>query len=176
MKDFRHEKRNITMKKVVTLILLVLWMSVIFFFSAQNGTQSSGISRFIGYGIAENKNRLLQKDESKEELTKQVEAMQFVIRKGAHMAEYALLAIFFSLHLCTYKKRPGKFWIWAWAFSTLFAATDEFHQWFVPGRDGRFLDVCIDSVGSLIGILVFMLCYHRLGKRKQVLAEKPDLQ
>lgn len=166
------------MKKGITLILLVLWMAVIFFFSAQNGTQSSGVSYSVGYGIAENRNRLLQKEESREELTRQVEAMQFVIRKGAHMSEYALLAVLFSLHLRTYEKRSGRFWLWAWVFSTLFAVTDELHQWFVPGRDGRFQDVCIDSMGSLIGILLFVLCcrYFAKRKQKQILAEKSGLQ
>ena len=32
-------------------------------------------------------------------------------------------------------------------------ATDEIHQYLVPGRACMFTDVCIDSVGALLGIL-----------------------
>ena len=155
------------MKKRITFFILLLWMAVIFLFSAQNGTQSSVISRFIGHGIAENKNKLLQEEKSEEKIEKQVEAMQLVIRKGAHMAEYALLAIFFLLHICSYRRKPRKFWIWSWIFCIVYAGTDEIHQIFVPGRDGRIWDVCIDSIGSLLGILLFMLCYRKIQKRRE---------
>ncbi len=39
----------------------------------------------------------------------------------------------------------------AFAFSTLYAASDEFHQLFVPGRAGLFTDVAIDSCGAALG-------------------------
>lgn len=165
MKDFRHEEREIV-KKRVTFFVLVFWMAVIFFFSAQNGTQSSGISRSVGYGIAENRNRLFQWEMSEEKVAKQVEAMQLVIRKGAHMGEYALLAVCALLHICCYEKKPRRFWLWTWGFCIVFAATDEMHQLFVPGREGRVLDVCIDSIGSLMGVLAFMLCYTKLWNKK----------
>lgn len=166
MKDFRHEERKI-LKKGVTFFILVFWMAVIFLFSAQNGTQSSGISRSVGYGIAENRNKLFHQEKSDEKIAKQVEAMQFVIRKGAHMSEYALLAVFVLLHVCCYERKPKGFWLWAWGFCIAFAATDEIHQLFVPGREGRVWDVCIDSIGSLMGVLVFMLCYKIVWKRKE---------
>lgn len=166
VKDFRHEERKIV-KKGVTFLILVFWMAVIFLFSAQNGTQSSGISRFVGYGIAENRNRLLHQETSEEQVAKQVEAMQLVIRKGAHMGEYALLAVCALMHLCCYERKPERFWLWAWGFCIAFAATDEIHQLFVPGREGRVLDVCIDSIGSLIGVLVFMLCYRKIWNRRK---------
>lgn len=155
------------MKKGITCILLILWMAVIFSFSAQNGTQSSGISRSVGYGIAEKGNRLFHQEKSEEKIAKQVEAMQFVIRKGAHMSEYALLAVLALLHICCYEKRPRRFWLWAWGFCIAFAATDEFHQRFVPGREGRVMDVCIDAIGSLIGVLIFVMCDRKFWSRKE---------
>lgn len=155
------------MKKAITCILLILWMAVIFYFSAQNGTQSSGISRSVGYGIAESRNRLFHQGESEEKIVKQVEAMQLVIRKGAHMSEYALLAVLVLLHVCCYEKRPRRFELWAWGFCIAYAATDEIHQRFVPGRDGRVADVCIDAIGSLIGVLVFLMCYKKFWSRKE---------
>lgn len=143
------------MKKGITLCLLLLWMAVIISFSAQNGTQSSGVSHSVGYGILEKGSKLFQQEKSEEWIAQQVENLQFVIRKAGHMGEYALLAVFVLLHLCCYEKRPRRFWLWGWGFCIVFAAADEFHQLFVPGREGRILDVCIDSVGSLLGIITF---------------------
>ena len=39
----------------------------------------------------------------------------------------------------------------------LYAASDEFHQLFVPGRSGQITDVLIDSGGLLAGILLVVL-------------------
>ena len=41
------------------------------------------------------------------------------------------------------------------AVAVLYAATDEIHQLFVPGRAGRFSDVCIDTLGAVIWLLLF---------------------
>jgi hypothetical protein len=68
-----------------------------------------------------------------------------VLRKLAHAAEYAILA---ALLLRALEATP------AWALSVVYAASDELHQHFVPGRAGRPLDVAIDAAGALAGILV----------------------
>ena len=44
----------------------------------------------------------------------------------------------------------------AWT-GILYAASDEFHQLFVPGRSGQITDVLIDSGGLLAGILLVVL-------------------
>ena len=41
----------------------------------------------------------------------------------------------------------------AWSMAVCYAATDEFHQWFVPGRSCEVRDVCVDGTGALIGCL-----------------------
>lgn len=41
-----------------------------------------------------------------------------------------------------------------WAISSLYAATDEIHQLFVPGRSDQMSDVILDSAGAMAGILV----------------------
>ncbi len=84
------------------------------------------------------------------------------------MAEYALLAVFILIHICCYKRKPSRFWAWAWGGAFLYAVTDEIHQLFVPRRAGRVLDVCIDSLGSLIGVVGFMLIYHKISDKRKV--------
>ena len=41
-----------------------------------------------------------------------------------------------------------------WICGTIYAATDEIHQLFVPGRSGQVRDVLIDSCGVFIGVMV----------------------
>jgi VanZ family protein len=70
----------------------------------------------------------------------------YVLRKGAHMTEYAILALLLV--------RATGSYVWALVFTVSYAATDEFHQTFVRGRHGSPIDVGIDAVGALIGLAV----------------------
>ena len=67
-----------------------------------------------------------------------------ILRKCAHVTEYALLA--FLLARAVGREAP------ALALGILYAASDEFHQSFVAGRHASPIDVAIDTVGLLIGI------------------------
>jgi VanZ family protein len=68
----------------------------------------------------------------------------YVLRKGAHMTEYAILAVLFV-------RATGSF-RWAFALTVLYAASDEVHQLFVRGRHGSPVYVAIDAAGALIGL------------------------
>ena len=68
-----------------------------------------------------------------------------ILRKWAHMAEYAVLAFLLRRAVST----P-----WAFVAAVAYAASDEVHQSFVRGRHGAPRDVVIDSVGIVIGLLV----------------------
>ena len=49
----------------------------------------------------------------------------------------------------------------------LYAITDEVHQLYIPGRSGKWQDVCIDSIGVLLGIFVLLLIVEIIYKIKQ---------
>ncbi|HXG77088.1 MAG TPA: VanZ family protein [Gaiellaceae bacterium] len=70
-----------------------------------------------------------------------------VLRKLAHAAEYAVLG---ALLL----RASGSARL-ALALGVLYAASDELHQSFVPGREGAPLDVAIDAVGVAAGVLLW---------------------
>ena len=70
--------------------------------------------------------------------------VDLVLRKGAHMTEYAILAMLLM--------RASVSYAWAFALAVVYATSDEVHQLFVRGRHGSPLDVAIDGVGALIGI------------------------
>lgn len=149
-----------TMRKRMTGILVVIWMAVIFLFSAQPAWQSAKTSHSAAYKIAEWQNQLFGGDKTEEELAAQAESMQFVIRKGAHMGEYALLAVLLCFHFTYYSIGRRKKVLLAVGITACYAASDEIHQIFVPGRAGRFTDVCIDTLGGVLGIAFFLLALH----------------
>jgi VanZ family protein len=51
----------------------------------------------------------------------------------------------------------------AFLVSVLYAASDEYHQTFVPGRSGRLVDVGVDTIGALVALLVV----GSLGKKRR---------
>jgi len=69
-----------------------------------------------------------------------------VLRKLAHAAIYAVL----GLLLVRAWRRSGP----SLLAGVAFAASDELHQHFVPGRVGAPLDVAIDTVGLLVGVTI----------------------
>src|SRR5437764_14803329 len=69
-----------------------------------------------------------------------------VLRKGAHLTEYAVLG---ALLYRALGREPL-----AVAVGLAYAATDELHQHFVHGRHASPVDVAIDAVGVAAGMLV----------------------
>ena len=160
------------MRKKITGIFIILWMIIIFAFSAQPAVQSSEISGGVAYRIAEWQNHFFRSNKSKAELYRQAESMQLIIRKGAHMGEYALLALFLCLHLNCYAISRRRQALLAAGITAGYAATDEIHQLFVPGRAGRFSDVCIDTLGGILGLLLWLILFQLWYKRKQYSSKK----
>jgi VanZ family protein len=69
-----------------------------------------------------------------------------VLRKLAHVSEYTVLG-FLLLRALGREETAA-------LAGVAYAATDELHQHFVPGRHGAVYDVAIDAVGVLLGVWV----------------------
>lgn len=141
-------------KSVVWLIITVVWMTVIFCFSAQLADVSTDTSLRVGMTIG----KMSVPDFSKlpkEEQIDYAKKIEFPVRKMAHATEYAILGCLLT-NLCL-SLSMKKAYMWSWLMGSAYAATDEFHQLFVPGRSGQITDVMIDSVGCLTGCLLIYL-------------------
>lgn len=165
----------------VTGLAVVAWMAVIFCASAQTGSDSGGMSRGVADGLLSLWSALTGASFEGGVRDAAIEALQLPIRKGAHMAEYALLAVLAFAHLLTYERwtsgrgqgppvaaggsllQPA---FLAWTFAALYAATDEFHQLFVPARAGLITDVLVDSAGALLGVLLACTVVHAFYRRR----------
>jgi len=90
--------------------------------------------------------------------------LDLILKKAAHMIEYGILA--FLLWRALSRGRGTLSWsalVTAFVVSVLYAASDEYHQSFVPGRNGTPVDVGIDAVGALVALLVV----GSLGKKRR---------
>jgi len=89
--------------------------------------------------------------------------IHFLIRKAAHLIEYAVLCfLFFRSWRCTSSKQIRISWKSRWAiYSLLMSMTmaflDEFHQSFVSSRTPSLRDVALDTTGALFSILLIRI-------------------
>jgi len=71
----------------------------------------------------------------------QFDTWDLLVKKGSHFGAYFILAWLARFAL-------GR-WDWALLLTAVYAISDEYHQTFIPGRDGNMLDVLIDTLGGL---------------------------
>lgn len=152
----------------LTLLLVLSLMVMIFLFSSQpayESDQSSGlivslIQKFVFPHFSEY-------DPAKQA---QIEhGISFIVRKTAHLTEYALLGIALRMHVSAWeahRQRKAPL-ILPYLIGSLYAASDEIHQMFVPGRSGELRDVLLDSLGVFLGVLLVSIWRkkHAKGKR-----------
>ena len=87
-----------------------------------------------------------------------------ILKKVGHMMEYGILAFLLWRALSRGRDALSRLaLVTALVVSVLYAASDEYHQTFVPGRKGTPLDVGFDAVGALVALLVV----GSLGKKER---------
>lgn len=88
-----------------------------------------------------------------------------IVKKGAHMLGYAVLALAIWFALGFDKSR----WWLALTLAVFYALTDEYHQSFVPGRHSSLVDAFgFDGVGSALGLQAGRMIgkYHSKNKKR----------
>ncbi len=154
--------------RYVFLALALLFMALIFYFSSQNGKVSNDVSQDVSDGIGSviGKPPTSQSPES-------VGIVSFFlenIRQFAHVFLYAGLGLSVSVCLFTFPfEKPWWTAVLAVAVCFLYACSDELHQAFVPGRNGKFTDVLIDAIGFMITIVLsHAVLFFRKGRKKRL--------
>jgi VanZ family protein len=151
-------------KKMIALIswaLVVSWMALIFFLSAQHAEQSADLSG----GITELVNEVVKQVAPDAEF--HIDEISFFVRKNAHFFAYMLLSV---LTLNAVSRSGGQGWLSvgvAFVITVLYAISDEVHQLFVPGRSGQVSDVLLDSTGALVGIALYYVISHKANRKQK---------
>ena len=144
-----NQVKRYPVRIILSWTAVVVWMGVIFAFSHQPADQSAKLS----IGIAETLVRLFESQAS-QGLVRHVDQ---VLRYLAHGGLYFILAL-----------------LTCWAFSetgtsvlsnalltfivcALYAASDELHKAFIPGRAGNWYHYLIGLAGIALAILIYQL-------------------
>ena len=114
------------MHTVLRWLAVVLWMGVIFTLSAIPSLESP-----------------LQP------------SLDFTMRKLAHMTVYAVLTAVVFRALRIHTTRKARALLIAALVAILYAFSDEWHQTFVPGRQGSLRDVGLDTLG-IAGVSIWL--------------------
>jgi hypothetical protein len=167
--------------------LLLLWCGLIFFGTANRHFTGESTHAVVAQaapsiGLAS---------------ARQLDWLNLAIRKGTHVVLFAVLGLLawraFETwpgegrglsrwparaagsgwrpeQAATRAWRPERAAAWAWLFVTLYAASDEFHQHFVPGRTASVWDVLLDSTAAAVVLLVVPYVASHIRRQK---AESP---
>src|SRR5947207_10040646 len=84
-----------------------------------------------------------------------VASVQLVVRKCAHLTEYAILAALLVRAFRQRQPRADRALAISFLIAAVYAAVDEFHQSFVASRTGSPWDVLFDCAGALAGVLIY---------------------
>lgn len=141
--------------RLLTFVPMLGMMCIIWGFSANTGGVSSEQSQGIVGRIIDYVEDVTGKTLSKEQQQLWEDRIHTPIRKLAHTMEYMVFALTVAFPLLQYISSYKKNCSITFFFCIVYAALDEIHQRFVPGRSGQFKDVLIDGVGIGIGILIF---------------------
>jgi len=112
-------------------LLVVTWMAIIFAFSSQ--AHSGEVTRqYFG-------------------------SFNILLRKAGHVSEFALLFLLLRRALRHTIGGAVALTTTAIFLTILYAASDEYHQSFVPGRTSSIFDVAVDSAGIALALLFLLV-------------------
>ncbi|MFQ5577092.1 MAG: VanZ family protein [Anaerolineae bacterium] len=77
-----------------------------------------------------------------------------VFKKSSHAAAYAILMGLWWQALITVRPARPATLAAALALTLVYAASDEWHQTFIPGRHGQLADVLVDLSGGLAALII----------------------
>ncbi len=145
-------------KKLISIVVVIFIASVIFMLSAQNGRVSDDVSEGFLEKIL---TRFVDGFEFKNsaEQREMIDKYHAFTRKLAHFSIYMLLGIALCCFIYQFKIRNPLKKSFVIGIGSVYAITDEVHQFFVSGRSGQLSDVLIDTVGVIIGLIIFLMIY-----------------
>lgn len=138
-------------KLVLAYAVVIFWMVLIFKLSSQPAVQSGKLSGAVS---AIN---IKAVEKVTPNVKFNIKEFNHMVRKNAHFFVYLFLGVFMITVLRGSGVHGLKCIVFALLICILYAASDEIHQVFVPGRGAQVQDVIIDSAGASVGILLYLL-------------------
>lgn len=153
--------------KKISWLPVIIMMGIIFTFSSKPAVNSRESSMTIANSILNIYENFTDTRFQGTQRTDKLGIIDHIIRKGAHFTEYAILAGTIFLHFSLRNRKGIKLILLSVALTAMYAATDEFHQLFVPGRSGEIKDVLIDTAGALTGVIILNLIINLFARKNR---------
>jgi VanZ family protein len=136
---------------VVVWMCFIFWMSTAMFTAQNTSSIIEPILRFLMPSLSH----------------KELEHIHFFTRKLAHVTEYFIsgLLLFRAFRSGSEEHHAWRWMLYSFLILVLIAATDEYHQTFVPDRTPSLVDIAIDATGGTLALVVSTLKY-RFARRK----------
>ena len=148
------------MKKNILIILLIISMGTMYYFSSQDGPTSTAQSNTVIQVIDKIRDRVTLHNEKLIKINESIiselkkHKKSVVVRKAAHFSIYAVIGGLAMIVMYSFSKKVFLSATISFIFSILFAIFDERSQLKVDGRSGNLTDVFIDSSGALLSIIL----------------------
>jgi len=134
-----------SLKKGLAWVVVFLWIGILFYLSSQTNVESNKLSIdvteiLVQHGVVNNDKAI------------NIVTLNYFIRKNAHYIVYFILG--FLLMNASRNKTVS------FLSSLLYGISDEIHQMFIIGRECSVNDILHDTVGAMLGILVFIIIFQ----------------
>lgn len=143
--------------KPLSFLPALALMYMIYSFSSQPADSSSSTSFYVSRKIVQVVDIVSSRNWEDWEIDQHAQQIHGIVRKGAHITEYFLLAIAISFPLYVYGVRGILLMLLAGGICVAYACGDEYHQSLVDGRAASSRDVMIDSIGIFFGVILTRL-------------------
>ena len=141
--------------RYIKLSLVIIWMTIIFLFSNQKGVESGKLSDGLILDFVRMIEKINHKTYSDEEI---LDKFVKPVRKAAHFTIYLILGVLVFVFVEDFNAKH--LILLSLMVCFIYSISDEIHQCFVEGREGRIFDVFIDTLGSYVGILLMTRFRH----------------
>ena len=159
------KRKQLLVLRILLIFLTIAVMVVIFMLSADNADESNAKSALISDSLIY---RILSSFDWNEEQIEQIASVTvFIVRKTAHFSEYAALGFLLAGVCLSFGRQYGFAFAVSQTVASLYAVSDEIHQYFVPGRSCQFSDMLLDSCGAAVGIGVLLLIVWLIRRRRR---------
>ena len=153
------------MKKFVYILLLLISMGTMHYFSSQDGSTSKAQSNAVIEIIDDIRDKVTIKNEKLKKINEAVmkelkkHKKSLLVRKAAHFTMYAVIGGTAMLVIYSFSKHIFLSATLSFTLAFLYAVFDERSQIAVDGRSGSFTDVLIDSSGALLAIFILAILF-----------------
>jgi len=166
--------RLCALRSVCSWLVVILCMLIIYQLSSQSATTSDSVSKgIVKYGV-ETGIKLTKAEVTELEKWSIIDKIDSIGREYMHGVVFLLLGLFVQnaiqemgthLNSVTVPRNRSLFkGIRAIAISLaiciIYAISDEIHQLFIPGRAFQLSDLAMDTIGSIIGIILVFAVFR----------------